>query len=147
MIGTFKGAERTDDSDEDEHRELRALELSGDLLATVVDEKAEVDGDVEVDAKDIGLKRGANAHSGLEVEETFDEGAALAWLLRELTVTDSDEAIEHIGAGGHFKRVNRAFAVGRLWCGLGALRRRCWASAAATGECKEEEVEDEKEAN
>lgn len=147
MIGTFKGAERTDDSDEDEHRELRALELSGDLLATVVDEKAEVDGDVEVDAKDIGLKRGANAHSSLEVEETFDEGAALAWLLRELTVTDSDEAIEHIGAGGHFKRVNRAFAVGRLWCGLGALRRRCWASAAATGECKEEEVEDEKEAN
>ena len=118
----------------------RALELLGDVLATVVEEQAEVDGDVEVDAEDVGLEGGAKADGGLEVEEAADESTALAWLLGELADADGDEAVEHVGAGGQFQGVDGAFTVGRLRGGRGA------GGAAGTGECEEEEVEGKKEA-
>ena len=44
------------------HGSSGALEARGDVLATVVDEEAEVDGQVEVDSQDVSLERGAKAH-------------------------------------------------------------------------------------
>ena len=38
-------------------------------LATVVEEEAQVDGHVKVDAKDVGLDGGAEADSGIQVNE------------------------------------------------------------------------------
>jgi len=50
---------------------LEALEAGGHGLATVVEDEAEVDWQVEVDAEDVALDGGAEAECGLEVDEPF----------------------------------------------------------------------------
>jgi len=47
------------------HGSSGALKARGDILATVVDKEAEVDGQVEVDPQDVSLERGAKAHRRL----------------------------------------------------------------------------------
>jgi len=49
------------------HGSSGALEARGDILATVVGNEAEVDGQVEVDPQDVSLERGAKAHCRLYV--------------------------------------------------------------------------------
>ena len=44
---------------------LEALEAGGHGLAAVVEDEAEVDGQVQVDAEDVALDGGAEAHGGL----------------------------------------------------------------------------------
>ncbi|CAL9091154.1 hypothetical protein MUK42_20301 [Musa troglodytarum] len=119
----------------------RALELSGGLLAAVVEEEAEVDGEVEMDTEDVGLERSAKAHSCLEVDEAVEQRAALARLLRKLAHPDLDQAIKHVGAGGELEGVDGALAVGRARGGLGAT------GVTSTGEREEEEIESEEEGN
>lgn len=122
-------------------RHLRALEALGDVLPAVVDEQAEVDGEVDVDAQDVGLDGGAKAHGDLEVDQPFDEAAA--GLLGRLCHRRVDQAVENIGAGAELERVSRAlgFPSGARWDGArcggwpGArawLRRRRGAAPAAT---------------
>lgn len=122
-------------------RPLRALEALGDVLPAVVDEQAEVDGEVDVDAQDVGLDGGAKAHGDLEVDQPFDEAAA--GLLGRLCHRRVDQAVENIGAGGELERVSRAlgFPSGARWDGArcggrpGArawLRRVRGATATAT---------------
>jgi hypothetical protein len=53
-----------------------ALEAGGRGPAAVVEDEAEVDGQVELDAEHVGLERGAEADGGLEVDETLEKGAA-----------------------------------------------------------------------
>ncbi|RRT66295.1 hypothetical protein B296_00033269, partial [Ensete ventricosum] len=65
----------------------KMTELLGDVLVTLVEGQDEV---VEVDAEDVGLECGAEAHRRIEVDEAVDESAALAWLLRELADADAD---------------------------------------------------------
>ena len=48
---------------------LEAFESGGHGLAAVVEDEAEVDGQVEVDAEDAALDGGAEAQCGLEVDE------------------------------------------------------------------------------
>ena len=48
-----------------DHGSSGALEARGDVLAAVVDEEAEVDGQIEVNPQDVGLERGAEAHRRL----------------------------------------------------------------------------------
>lgn len=120
----------------------RALETGGSLLTAVVEEKAEVDGEVEMNAKDIGLDSSAKAHGGLEVDEAIEQSAALARLFRELADADLDQAIEHVGAGGQLEGVDGAFAVGRARWGLSGGGA---SGATSTGECKEDKVESKEE--
>lgn len=55
---------------------LSTLEILGNLLPTDVEEQAEGERDVEVDPEHVRLDRGAEAHGGLQVNETVDESTA-----------------------------------------------------------------------
>ena len=83
-----------------------ALEAGGDVLAAVVDEEAEVDGHVEVDAQDVGLERRAEAHRRLQVGEALDQRAAR--LLRRRPQLQVDQPVEHVGAHAQLQRVDGA---------------------------------------
>ena len=48
---------------------MDALEVGGADLSTVVEDEAQVDGDVEVDSENVGLDGGAEADGGIEVGE------------------------------------------------------------------------------
>lgn len=56
--------------------DLCALEASGDLLSAVVQQQAQWQRDVEVDAQDISFNGGAKANSCFEVHKTLNEAAA-----------------------------------------------------------------------
>jgi hypothetical protein len=43
-------------------------------LAAVVEEEAQVDGHVELDAEDVGLDGGAQADGGVEVDDVINDG-------------------------------------------------------------------------
>nr|ACN35836.1 unknown [Zea mays] len=128
---------------------LRAQVALGHALATVVDEGAELDGDIDDDAEHAGLDGRAEADGGLEVRKAFDEGTA--WLGRHLASLAFDEA-EHIGAHAELERVQRALAAGRRGWGSSRRRRRWldrgrWgrAVAAGVGHREEQEVESQEE--
>nr|GMD75058.1 hypothetical protein Pyn_06004 [Ipomoea batatas] len=53
-----------------------ALVSSRDILAAVIEQQAEGDGNVEVDSEDVGFNGGAEASGGFEVDKTADERAA-----------------------------------------------------------------------
>ena len=89
-----------------DHRSLGALEAGGDPPAAVVDEKAEVDGHVEVDAQDVGPQRRAQAHRRLQVGEALDQTAAR--LLRRRPQLQVDEPVQHVRAHTQLQRVDRA---------------------------------------
>ncbi|KAK4769069.1 hypothetical protein SAY86_027219 [Trapa natans] len=94
------------------------LEPVRDLLAAVVEEEAEGDGDVEVDSEDVGLDGRAEADRRLKVGQTLDERAAR--ILGRLTEHEVDEAVEHIGAYPELEGVLRAGGLfGRLRGGVG----------------------------
>ena len=86
--------------------DLGALEASGDALAAVVDEEAEVDGHVEVDAQDVGPQRRAQAHRRLQVGEALDERAA--GLLRRRPKLEVDEPVQDVRAHTKLQGVDRA---------------------------------------
>ena len=46
-------------------------------LAAVVEEEAQVDGHVKVDAENVSLDGGAEAHGGVKVDESLQQRAAL----------------------------------------------------------------------
>jgi len=126
-------------------RSLRTDVALGHAFATVVDEGAELDRDIDDDAEHVGLDGRAEADGGLEVYKAFDEGAA--WLSRHLASLAFDEA-EHIGAHAELERVQRALTAG--WRGWGSRRRRRWrrwgrAASAGVGHCEEQEVESHEE--
>ena len=127
-------------------RSLRTDVALGHALATVVDEGAELDRDIDDDAEHVGLDGGAEADGGLEVYKAIEEGAA--WLSRHLANLAFDEA-EHIGAHAELERIQRALAAG--WRGWGSSRRRWrWrrrgrAAAAGVGHCEEQEVKSQEE--
>ena len=75
---------------------LGALEASGHPLAAVVDEEAEIDGHVEVDAEDVRPQRRAQAHRRLQVGEALDQTAA--WLLRRRPQLQVDEPGQNVSA-------------------------------------------------
>uniref|UniRef100_A0A8R7QM40 Uncharacterized protein n=1 Tax=Triticum urartu TaxID=4572 RepID=A0A8R7QM40_TRIUA len=83
-----------------------ALEAGGDVLAAVVDEQAEVDGDVEVDAQDVGLERRAQAHGCIQVRQPLEQRAAR--LLRRRHRPQVDQPAQHVRARPKLQRVNRA---------------------------------------
>lgn len=100
-------------------RSLRADVTFGHALATVVDEGAELDRDVDDDAEHVGLDGRAQADGGLEVGEAADEAAArLGGHFADLAF---DEA-GHVGAHAELERVQRALAAAG-W-GWGRRRRR-----------------------
>ncbi|KAF8687989.1 hypothetical protein HU200_042474 [Digitaria exilis] len=74
---------------------LEALESGGDGLATVVEDEAEVDGQVEVDSEDVALDGGAEAQGGLEVDEPLQQWAA--WFSGWDTHLGLDET-QHVSA-------------------------------------------------
>lgn len=118
------------------------MEGFGGLLAAVVEDEAEVDRDVEVDAEDVGLEGGAEADGGLEVEDPVDERAALAGLFGELADTEGEEAVEHVGARRQLQRVHRALPAG----GRPRIRRhRGGAVGRAAGRGGAEEVEQQEQ--
>nr|GMD79854.1 hypothetical protein Pyn_06004 [Ipomoea batatas] len=55
---------------------LLALVSTRDILAAVIEQQAEGDGNVEVDSEDVGFNGGAEAGGGFEVDKTADERAA-----------------------------------------------------------------------
>lgn len=131
-------------------RSLRTYVALGHTLATVVDEGAELDRDIDDDAEHVALDGRAEADGGLEVCKAVDEGAA--WLSRHLANLALDEA-EHVGAHAELERVQRALAAGRRGWGISRWRRRRRlnrrrrgrAAAAGVGHCEEQEVESQEE--
>jgi len=86
---------------------LEALESGGHGLAAVVEDEAEVDGQVEVDAEDAALDGGAEAQCGLEVDEPLQQRAA--WLRGRHAHLGLDQA-QNIGAHAQLERVAGALA-------------------------------------
>ena len=79
---------------------LCALEAGWDLLAAVVQEQAKWDRNIKVDAQNIGLDGGAEAHGRLEIDQTGDERAARGfWRGSDDEV---HQVIEQIGAHTQF---------------------------------------------
>ncbi|KAG0457156.1 hypothetical protein HPP92_022313 [Vanilla planifolia] len=110
-----------------------AQESLGHLLTAIVDEEAEVDGQVEANAEDVSLQNRTETHGRLQVCQAFDEAAARR--LRRLAEGDVDETIEHVGAPAKLDGVDGALArrvrSETRWAWLRRLRR--WRTAAATG--------------
>uniref|UniRef100_A0A8R7VDW2 Uncharacterized protein n=1 Tax=Triticum urartu TaxID=4572 RepID=A0A8R7VDW2_TRIUA len=89
-----------------------AGEVRGALLAALVEEEGQVDGDVELDAEDVGPDGGAEAHSGVEVGEPAQERATL--LVRRHTDPELQQ-VQHVGAHAQLQRVDRAAAPASRW--------------------------------
>uniref|UniRef100_A0A8R7VC57 Uncharacterized protein n=1 Tax=Triticum urartu TaxID=4572 RepID=A0A8R7VC57_TRIUA len=84
-----------------------AREVGGALLAALVEEEDEVDGDIQLDAKDVSVDGGAEAHGRVEVSEPSQERATL------LICRHADlelQQVQHIGAHAQLQRVDRAAA-------------------------------------
>nr|ACN31660.1 unknown [Zea mays] len=95
-----------------------ALEARWDAPAAVVDEEAEVDGQVEVDAQDVGPEDGAEAHRRLQVRQPLDQRAARRPGRRPQGRVD--QPVQQVGAHAQLQRVH------------GATTARPTAAAAAT---------------
>jgi hypothetical protein len=87
-----------------------ALEVGWAVLVALVEDEAEVDGQVELDAEDVALDDGAEAEGGVEADEAVQQRAAL------LVLRDADlHEVEHVGAQADLERVTGALPVaGRL---------------------------------
>ena len=121
---------------------LEALESSGHALAAVVEDEAEIDGQVQVDAEDVALDGGAEAQGGLEVDEPLQQRAA--GLRRRHADLGLDEA-QHVGAHAQLQRVAGALASRRRrrgrrgWGGRG--RRRGAVATAGAGHGEHDQVD------
>jgi len=93
------------------------VEIVGAVLATVVEDEAEVDGEVQVDAEDVGLDSGAEADGGLQVDEPIQQRAAR--LVRRRADLGLHQA-QHVGAHAQLQRVPGAVVP------AGRGRRRLW---------------------
>jgi hypothetical protein len=56
--------------------ELGALEAGRKILSTVIEEQAQWDGDIKIDAQNIGLDGSAKANSSFHISKPLDEAAA-----------------------------------------------------------------------
>ena len=90
-----------------------AHEAGGHGLAAVVEDEAEIEWHVEVDAEDVGLDGGAETDGGLQVDEPRQQRAA--WLRGRHADLSLDQA-QHIGAHAQLQRIP----------GARAVRRRRW---------------------
>ena len=121
-------------------RALRSLstdEATRDVLAAVVDEEAELDGDVEGAAEHVGLDGGAETDGGLKVGEAAEDAAARR--VRRLADLGADEA-QHVGARRELERVLGALGVvGRRRWRRRRRRRRRAVLAAGAGHGEEED--------
>nr|ACR34053.1 unknown [Zea mays] len=131
-----------------------ALEARWDAPAAVVDEEAEVDGQVEVDAQDVGPEDGAEAHRRLQVRQPLDQRAARRPGRRPQGRVD--QPVQQVGAHAQLQRVHGA-TTARPTAAAAATTRSSSASttaaaawtragsaapaAACVGEGEEEEVE------
>ena len=100
------------------------MEIVGAVLATVVEDEAKVDGEVKVDAEDVGLDGGAEADGSLQVDEPVQQRAAR--LVRGRADLGLHQA-QHVGAHSQLQRVPGArpvVAAGRRRGRLGGRRRR-----------------------
>ena len=80
---------------------LFALESLWDALSTVVEQQAEADGNVEVDAQHLSLESGAKAHSSFKISQTLNEGAAWGlWGLAKLHIRQTQEISAHTELNG-----------------------------------------------
>ncbi|CAM0871195.1 unnamed protein product [Alopecurus aequalis] len=126
-----------------------AGEVSGAFLAALVEEEGEVNWDIELDTKDVGLDGGAEAEGGVKVGEPAEQWAALlAGRHAHLEL----EQIQHVGAHLQLQRVDRA-AAGR-WRRLGRRHNGRWddrrggggAVCAPVGDsCEDNQVQGEEE--
>jgi hypothetical protein len=95
------------------------VEVVGAVLAAVVEDEAEVDGELKVDAEDVGLDGGAEADGGLQVDEPVQQRAAR--LVRRRAYLGLHQA-QHVGAHAQLQRVPGARPVAVVAAG----RRRLW---------------------
>ena len=123
-----RGRRRWRSEDDRSVDDLCAVEVVGAALAAVVEDEAEVDGEVEFDAEDVGLDGGAEADGGLQVHEPVQQRAA--GQVRRRADLGLDEA-QHVGAHAQLQRVAGALAFrGRR---RGRRRRRRRRAVAAAG--------------
>lgn len=110
------------------------------LLATVVQEQAERDRDVQVDAQHVGLDGGAEAGRGFEIDQATDEAAArgLWWG----THHEVQQALQYVGTHPKLEGVLGARGLWRRF-GVVLVRRRRAVGGAHHGEEKEVEGEEE----
>ncbi len=84
-------------------------------LAALVEDEAQIDGEIQVDAQHVGLDGGAEADGGVEVGDPLQQRAALVGAGSDL---DANEPIEHVGAHPQLQGVDGAVA-------MAVVRRRC----------------------
>jgi hypothetical protein len=82
-----------------------ALEVIWAVLAALVEDEGEVNGQVELDAEHVGLDGSAQADGGVEVDEPTQQRAARL-IVRQANL---DEA-QHVGAHVELERVDGALA-------------------------------------
>ncbi|CAM0871193.1 unnamed protein product [Alopecurus aequalis] len=124
-----------------------AGEVGGAFLAALVEEEDKVNGDIELDPKDVGLDGGAEADGGVEVNEPAEQWAAL--LVRRHAQLELEQ-VQHVAAHLQLQRVDRALAGGRRrrrhngrW---DDRRGRGGAVCAPVGDsCEEDQVQGEEE--
>jgi hypothetical protein len=121
-----------------------ALEVIWAVLTALVEDEAEVDGQVELDAEHVGLDGSAQADGGVEVDEPAQQRAA-----RLLVGQANLDKAQHVGAHVELERVDGApaEAAGRR----GHHRRRgddravAAVGCATLRRCEEEEAESKEE--
>lgn len=102
--------------------QLGALEPGRDLLAAVVEQKAQGDGNVQVDAQNVGLDGCAEAYGSLEVNQSLNEAAAGS--LGRGPNDEVKQALEHISAHAELEGVFGAGGLG--WVRLRSGRLWLW---------------------
>lgn len=74
----------------------------------MVEDEAEVDGQVDVDAQDVGLESGAEAVGSLQVDEAIKQRAAVLRLRWGHPNLDALDETQHVGAHAELQRVTGA---------------------------------------
>lgn len=92
--------------------------MGRDDPSTLVDEQAERNRDVEIDAQDVGLNGSAKTNGSIEIDQTFDEGAARFG--RSLNADDSaHQSIKHVGTHIELQCIDRALSHRGVYWGGG----------------------------
>jgi hypothetical protein len=85
---------------------LGTLEAFGNILSTVIEQQAQWDGDIKIDAQNLGLDGSAKANSSFNISKTLDKAAARClWWGSNNKV---HQVIQQVGTHPELKGVLRA---------------------------------------
>lgn len=119
------------------------MEPRRDLLATVVQEQAERDRDIQVEAKHVGFDGSAEANRGFEIGQAIDEAATRG--LWRGAHHEVQQVLQHVGAHPKLDGVPGARGLRRRGRVFGVVLGRRWGAGGGAHHGEEKEVEGEEE--